>query len=217
MELCSYCKKNPVTHPAFGWCGACYQRYRAHGSPERVKVRNTSKCKVEGCEKTQVTIGLCATHYARQLRHAGDLNAGRPDDWGKRRSHPYYRIWDNIKQRCLNPEDKAYFKYGGRGIGVCDRWLENFWAFVEDMGDRPSPQHSVDRRNNAGDYTPDNCRWATKAEQAQNSRINVVNAHTVPEMRRRHANGESIRAVATAFGLGYHTAYAILKERTWKP
>jgi DNA invertase Pin-like site-specific DNA recombinase len=85
------------------------------------------------------------------------------------------------------------------------------------MGDRPSPQHSVDRRNNAGDYTPDNCRWATKAEQAQNSRINVVNAHTVPEMRRRHANGESIRAVATAFGLGYHTAYAILKERTWKP
>ncbi len=84
-----------------------------------------------------------------------------------------YRIWTGILTRCKNPKSKAYQSYGGRGIGVCDQWANSFESFLEDMGARPSKNHSIDRRDNDGDYEPGNCRWATRAEQAANKRNTV--------------------------------------------
>lgn len=85
-----------------------------------------------------------------------------------------YRSWDMMKQRCLNPKDPAYHNYGGRGIKVCERWLQ-FKTFLEDMGERPSLEHSIDRYPDTnGPYAPGNCRWATRAEQNRNKRDNVL-------------------------------------------
>jgi hypothetical protein len=84
-----------------------------------------------------------------------------------------YGPWKCMWLRCTRKKDKGYPRYGGRGITVCDRW-KSFEAFLEDMGDRPSGQYSIERRNNDGNYEPSNCYWATPTEQGRNKQTNRV-------------------------------------------
>ena len=84
---------------------------------------------------------------------------------------PEYDAWHNIKERCYNKDNIAFANYGGRGITMCDRWLECLNSFINDVGKRPSPKHSIDRIDTNGNYEPSNIRWTTREVQARNTRV----------------------------------------------
>lgn len=108
-----------------------------------------------GCKVSETNRIMNTTHG-----HAGKIDS------------PEYRIWSGMKTRCLNKKDPAFVDYGGRGIKICERWMrfENFFA---DMGNKPLGL-SLNRINNDGDYCPENCEWATRKQQMNNTRNNRI-------------------------------------------
>jgi len=114
-----------------------------------------------------------------------------------------YRSWSMMKNRVFNKKNPAYKNYGGRGISMCDEWIESFERFYADMGNKPSPDHSIDRINNDGDYCPENCKWSTSIEQSRNTRRNVF----------IEVNGESrcVSAWAQKMGVPKRLIYGRLK------
>lgn len=106
---------------------------------------------------------------------------------GKSRTYTTeYNTWLAIKNRCLNNKCIQFKDYGGRGIKICDRWLNSFENFLEDMGHKPSMNYSIDRKENNKDYCKENCRWATRIEQqnnkSNNNHLTINNeTHTIAE------------------------------------
>lgn len=112
-----------------------------------------------------------------------------------------YLTWLAIKRRCCDPKFKDFPNWGGRGIMVCDRWIDSFESFFADMGSRPSPEHQIDRIDPNGNYEPSNCRWATASEQTSEHRRNLIEVTIGGE------RFPSLSAAARHFGVGVTTVH----------
>ena len=115
------------------------------------------KVKSCGCKKAELTSKANTRHGASPKWHRD----------------PEYRIWSEMRRRCRRPESNRWHTHGARGIKVCERW-EKYESFIADMGKRPNTELSIERRDNDGDYCPENCYWATRKEQARNKQNTIM-------------------------------------------
>jgi len=145
------------------------------------------------------------------------------------KKHPLYTRWNNMNARCTIPSSTAYKDYGAKGITVCDRWKHSFDNFIDDVYDNylkhlkecGHKNTTLDRINYLGDYSPENCRWATIQEQSDNKRPRIeysprkLSWEQVKEIRRKIEEGFRTIDLAKEYGVSDHSIYMIKKKRHW--
>ena len=168
-------------------------------------------CSIAPCEKAAHGRGYCRSHYMSWWRHgdASWIDCNRVHAETGSTKHPLYSLYRGMISRCYSSGNPKYSRYGARGIKVCDRWLEpltiGFWNFVDDMGVRP-PGYTLDRLDVDGDYSAENCRWASQFAQQSNRSNNRKHIGV-----RQTASG-SWEAKAMAHGIEYQKNFGTLEE-----
>jgi len=183
-------------------------------------------CNVEKCERPSRG-KLCYSHEARKRKY-GDVHYGeRESIYGNvskqikdgRTSEAFYTVWTNMKSRCYNSKTASYKHYGYRGIKICDRWLYDVRNFIDDMGSTYFKGATLDRIDVNGDYEPNNCRWVTYTEQANNKRSNRLitykdKTQTLEQwIRELKLKSSSIRQRIYCLGWSVEEAFEIPKGR----
>lgn len=160
-----------------------------------------------------VDLGHLTKHRTRSCGGCGEVPRHAEVHGHAKRNHhsPTYRIWHGMVQRCHHSGASGYDSYGGRGVAVCDRWRDNFPAFLADMGERPAGM-SVDRIDGSKGYAPGNCRWATPTQQSRNTSSNRLvsfNGETLPLVVWSERQGIGEQTLTARLNRGWTTERAL--------
>lgn len=165
----------------------------------------------------------CNESYLSQKYNISDYCSNSCSQIGKTNpmwKHGYdnsyiYKSWQSMKQRCLNIKNHKYPIYGGRGIKICDRWLNSFENFLEDMGDRPKGR-TLDRIDNNGNYEPENCRWSTLTQQNRNRSISKLDEEKIKQIKVLFKENKlTQKEIGKIFGVNRATISLIKNKKRW--
>lgn len=215
-EVCtiSGCNKK---HVANGYCGMHNLRFRKYGDPNITKTRIRNECKIDGCTKISYKNGMCTYHSYRNDKYNNPEYSCRDLDMHGMSRTNEYKIYIDMKMRCLNENHKSYLRYGGRGISICERWKASFPDFLSDMGTRPTGKHQIDRIDNDGNYEPDNCRWVLPIENTRNSSQSKITIKIAREIRALYkTGGYTQKQIGDIYGIHHSTVGFVTSNRTWK-
>lgn len=168
-------------------------------------------CVVRGASFRSGATKSCGCYRLERVREAATRHGCTA---GRTNNDRTYRSWRAMRGRCLNPKNVNWHNYGGRGISICKRW-DDYSLFLADMGIRPAGK-SIDRIDNSKNYSPDNCRWATPAEQSRNSRKTKLTEDIARSIRSDRSGGTLIKDIAAARGVSQTTIWSVTAGQTWR-
>jgi hypothetical protein len=211
-----YCKVDGCNRPRFsnGYCRSHDGQIRNHGKIlETSKFKKIQKCIVDGCDGVSVAWGMCSKHY-QNIKKYGEHESTRIN----KTELDEYEVWCGMISRCNYEKHKSYKYYGGRGVSVCERWINSFSTFYSDMGPRPSSKHQIDRIDNDKDYEPGNCEWVTSKINNSHKSNSVVSDKFIAQVRGLKEDGykqKEIIDILCASRSSVQRAYTeIIKDKT---
>lgn len=176
---------------------------------------NIKTCSVKDCRNIYSGKGLCKPHYDSLRRH-GNLTTPIKVKHGKCKTKEFIS-WQGMRARCRDTHRKNYKNYGGRGIKVCEQWDTSFLNFYKDMGDKPFSNAQIDRIDNDGNYSPENCRWVTPIENIRSKKYLKLNIESAIEIRDIYKKCNiTYKDLAKKFGVTQSTIGDIIHNRIWK-
>lgn len=125
-----------------------------------------------------------------------------------------YKSWCEMKSRCLNPDNRNYPGWGGRGITVCQRWQDSFQNFLDDMGEKP-PGTTLERLDNDGPYEPKNCVWADRTVQSRNRRYTKLTMELAESIRSDREAGMTLVALSERYGISVSHVHRVTRLESW--
>ena len=161
----------------------------------------STKCKVKGCKNPVKSKGMCQAHYHKSYR----------------KSNPERLSYECMIRRCYEESNNRYYRYGARGIRVCDRWRNSFDNFLSDMGPKPFPGAHIDRKDSDGHYTPENCKWSSVAMNNRNKSNVKITMEKAREIRHlSEICNAPVFFLTMKYGVSKSTIYRILKREAWR-
>ena len=193
--IVSYCGRR---HHSSVWVGRCDCGAEREFASTALLNGTTKSC---GCLRRERAGGLSYKH-------------GQCGGENRKRRPPEYKAWEQMRDRCVNEQHVQWKWYGGKGVVVCDEWVNNFEAFIRDVGPRPTAKHTLDRINSNGNYEPSNVRWATWTQQARNRSNNHMveyQGRLMPLIEAAEAAGIPYVTVKSRVGSGWSAIDAVTR------